>query len=79
MIEEITIKDFNLNYGKTAYGHSAYTLVSDDDLETYVYMVQDGYTIPYFCVWEQFGNEADLMASLEKKENCINIHKIIKG
>ena len=66
-MEILTIDEFNKNYGVTTYGIPRYKMVNEEDINTYVAMLPNGQTIPYFCEWKQ----ADTYTEIH---NLININ-----
>ena len=52
-MKEMTVDKFNQEFGNNTWGYHKYTIATEEDIDTYVAMEHDGYTIPYFCNWEQ--------------------------
>ena len=75
MARELTIDEFNNEFGRNSYHYPVYKMVSEEDLDTFVAMVPDGQTIPYFCKWYQEDSEE----KITKLDRELEIIKIIKG
>ena len=51
--EEMTINEFNKEYGVNAFGYPKYKIASNDDIGTFVRQEFSGASIPYFSTFFQ--------------------------
>jgi len=70
-MQVMTIKEFNLEYGKNTYGVNRYKMASKDDLNTYVSMLPEYGVIPYFCEWLQDDSYYSIKEKVTKGHNKI--------
>lgn len=52
-MRELTVIEFNKEFGVNTWGYERYKMVSADDVDTFVSQKLEGQTIPYFCEWLQ--------------------------
>ena len=52
-MKEMTVHEFNQEFGNNTWGYHKYEIATEEDIDTYVAKKHDGYTIPLFCHWEQ--------------------------
>ena len=73
-MKQMTINEFNKEYGVTTWGYPKYTIATEDDIGTFVWLIPNGMTIPYFC---EFGQEDSLAEALNVK-SPLNQQPIIR-
>jgi hypothetical protein len=63
--KEMTISEFNKEYGVNTYGYPTYKIATKDDIGTYVQLIPDGQIIPYFCKWRQWNFKPKILKKLD--------------
>ncbi len=57
---EMTVNEFNAEFGLSTYGRPRYEIVTDEDVGTYVSRQFEYQAIPRFCNWEQRDEPFDM-------------------